>query len=245
MLPLPHYLETNPSESLLTPSFAHPFGTDRLGRDIFSRTLEGARVSLTVGLSVAVIAVGLGMVVGTVAVFSGRMVDILIMTMVDILLSFPGLLLAIALVAVFGAGMGQVIIAIVIADLPRVIRLQRSLALELKSRSFMDAARMASASPWWLLRRHVFPNTLAPMLVIASIAAGNAIVVEASLSFLGLGILLPQPSWGNLIREGQRNLLEAPWISTSPGLVLLAVALGLHFIADGIRAGLDPNLRVR
>jgi peptide/nickel transport system permease protein len=104
---------------------------------------------------------------------------------------------------------------------------------------------MVSAPAWWLLARHVFPNTLAPMLVVASITAGNAIIVEASLSFLGLGILLPQPSWGNLIREGQRNLLEAPWISTFPGLALLAVALGLHFIADGVRSSLDPNLRVR
>jgi peptide/nickel transport system permease protein len=244
-LPLPNYLETNPIESIRPPSLNHPFGTDRLGRDVFSRTFEGARVSLTVGFAVAAIAVGLGIVIGTVSVFSGRVVDAVITAITDVLLSFPGLLLAIALVSVFGAGLGPVIIAIVIADLPRVTRLQRSLALELKSRSFMDAARMVSAPTWWLLVHHVFPNTLAPMLVIASIAAGNAIVVEASLSFLGLGIVLPQPSWGNLIREGQRNLLEAPWISTFPGLVLLAVALALHFIADGVRSGLDPHLRVR
>lgn len=245
VLPLPGYLETNPAESLQPPSMAHPFGTDKLGRDIVSRTLAGTRISLTVGFSVAAIAVALGIVVGTVAVFSGRLVDTLIMTVVDILLSFPGLLLAIALVAVFGAGLPQVIAAIVIADLPRAIRLQRSLALSLKSRAFIDAARMVSAPTWWLLWRHVIPNTVAPMLVVASIYAANAIIVEASLSFLGLGIVPPQPSWGNLIREGQRYLLDGPWISTSPGLVLLAVAISLHLIADGIRAGLDPSLRVR
>ncbi len=245
VLPLPGYLETNPAESLQSPSLAHPFGTDKLGRDILSRTLAGTRISLTVGFSVAAIAVALGIVIGTVAVFSGRLVDTFIMTVVDVLLSFPGLLLAIALVAVFGAGLPQVIAAIVIADLPRAARLQRSLALALKSRAFIDAARMVSAPTWWLLSRHVIPNTVAPMLVVASIYAANAIIVEASLSFLGLGIVPPQPSWGNLIREGQRYLLDGPWISTAPGLVLLAVAISLHLIADGIRAGLDPSLRVR
>ena len=163
------------------------------------------------------------------------------MTATDILLSFPGLLLAIALVAFFGAGVVQVIAAIVIADLPRAVRLQRSLALDYKSRSFIDAARMVSAPTWWILIRHVIPNAVAPMLVVASIYAANAIVVEASLSFLGLGIIPPQPSWGNLIREGQRYLLEGPWISTYPGIVLLIVAIGLHLISDGIRARLDPR----
>jgi peptide/nickel transport system permease protein len=245
LLPLRDFLETDPTLAMLPPSFEAPFGTDKLGRDVLSRTLAGARISLTVGFSVAVIAVGLGIVIGTVTVFAGRAVDTVIMTVTDILLSFPGLLLAIALVAFFGAGVLQVIVAIVIADLPRAVRLQRSLALELKSRSFIDAARMVSAPTWWILVRHVIPNAVAPMLVVASIYAANAIVVEASLSFLGLGIIPPQPSWGNLIREGQRYLLDGPWISTFPGLVLLVVAIGLHLISDGIRNSLDPSLRVR
>lgn len=245
ILPVPDYLETNPSMSMRAPSLESPFGTDKLGRDILSRTLAGARISLTVGFAVALIAVGLGIVIGTISVFTGRAVDTAIMTVTDILLSFPGLLLAIALVAFFGAGVVQVIAAIVIADLPRAVRLQRSLALELKSRSFIDAARMVSAPTWWILIRHVIPNAVAPMLVVASIYAANAIVVEASLSFLGLGIVPPQPSWGNLIREGQRYLLDGPWISTFPGLVLLVVAIGLHLISDGIRNSLDPSLRVR
>ena len=243
-LPMPSFLETDPSSALLGPSPEHPFGTDKLGRDILSRALAGARISLTVGFSVAAIAVTLGVVIGTIAVFSGRVVDTVVMTAVDFLLSFPSLLLAIALVAVFGAGLPQVITAIVIADLPRSIRLQRALALGLKNRAFIDAARMVSAPIWWLLIRHVIPNTAAPMLVMASIYAANAILVEASLSFLGLGIVPPQPSWGNIIREGQRYLLDAWWISTFPGLILLVVTIGLHMIADGIRAGLDPSLRV-
>jgi peptide/nickel transport system permease protein len=227
------------------PSLDHPFGTDKLGRDVLSRTLAGARISLSVGFAVAVIAVSLGVVIGTASVFFGRVADTGIMTVVDILLSFPGLLLAIALVAVFGPGIPQVIAAIVISDLPRAVRLQRSLALELKSRSFIDAARMVSAPTWWLLVRHVIPNTIAPMLVVAGIYAANAIVVEASLSFLGLGIVPPQPSWGNLMREGQRYLLDGPWISTFPGLLLLLVAIALHLISDGVRSSLDPSLRTR
>lgn len=244
VLPVPGYLETDPAVSLQPPSALHLFGTDKLGRDIFSRTLEGARISLTVGFSSAAIAIALGIIIGTVAVFSRGVVDTVIMTFVDVLLSFPGLLLAIALVAVFGAGLPQVIAAIIISDVPRATRLQRSLALGLKSRAFIDAARMVSAPTWWLLVRHVIPNTMAPMLVIASIYAANAITVEASLSFLGLGIVPPQPSWGNLIREGQRYLLDGPWISTFPGVVLLTVNISLHFIADGVRSSLDPSSRV-
>jgi peptide/nickel transport system permease protein len=244
-LPLPDYLETSPIEAMQGPSLDHPFGTDKLGRDVLSRTLAGARISLSVGFAVAVIAVGLGVVIGTASVFFGRVADTGIMTVVDILLSFPGLLLAIALVAVFGPGIPQVIAAIVISDLPRAVRLQRSLALELKGRSFIDAARMVSAPTWWLLVRHVIPNTIAPMLVVAGIYAANAIVVEASLSFLGLGIVPPQPSWGNLMREGQRYLLDGPWISTFPGLLLLLVAISLHWISDGVRSSLDPSLRTR
>ena len=243
-LPLPGYMETNPSSGLLGPSLEHPFGTDNLGRDILSRTLAGTRISLTVGFAVAIIAVALGVLIGNATVFSGRIVDTAVTTIVDLLLSFPSLLLAIALVAVFGAGLMQVIVAIVIADLPRAIRLQRALALGLKNRAFIDAARMVSAPTWWLLLRHVIPNTLAPMLVMGSIYAANAILVEASLSFLGLGILPPQPSWGNLIHDGQRYLLNAWWISTFPGLALLAVTISLHLIADGARASMDPSLRV-
>lgn len=243
-LPLPRPLETNPAESFATPGMEHLFGTDKLGRDILSRTVAGAQVSLLVGFGAAGIAIALGVIIGSFSVFSGKWVDGIITSAVDMLLSFPSLLMAIALVAITGAGVGQVILAIVIADLPRAIRLQRSLALGLKSRAYMDAARMAGAGTWWLLLKHLIPNTVAPMVVVASIYAANAILVEASLSFLGLGIIPPQPSWGNIIREGQRYLLDAWWISTFPGLVLLLVTMGLHFVADGIRAGLDPTMKV-
>ncbi len=243
ILPIQAPLETNVSSSLNAPSFSHPFGTDKIGRDIFSRTLAGIKISLLVGFSVAFIALLFGIILGTLAGFFGRWVDRVIMSVVDIFLAFPSLLLAIGLVSILGAGFIPVIIAISLADVPRFIRLQRSLVLSLKSRTFIDAARTVQASQRWLMTRHIVPNTIAPLLVAASIATANAILVEASLSFLGLGIMPPAPSLGNIIRDGQIYIQQAWWISTLPGLVILAIAISLHFLSDGIREALDPRSR--
>jgi peptide/nickel transport system permease protein len=243
ILPIADPLETNPRVSLQAPSLDHPLGTDKIGRDGLSRIIAGARTSLLVGFSVATIAVSAGILLGTISGFMNRFVDGAIMSLVDTFLAFPGLLLAIGMVAVFGAGTWQVILAISISDIPRAIRLQRSLVLGLKSRPFIDAARMAHAPTWWLLVRHVIPSTLAPMLVVGGIYAANAILVEASLSFLGLGITPPSPSWGNIIREGQIYLETGWWVSTFPGIAILIISVGLHLTADGIRERLDPSLR--
>jgi len=242
-LPIQAPLDTNPTASFLSPSLDHPLGTDSIGRDVLSRILAGARTSLFVGFVASFSAIAVGMLLGTFAGFMGRSVDGLIMMVVDIFLAFPGLLLTIAMVAVFGAGLWQVILAITISDIPRTIRLQRSLVLSLKSRPYIDAARMAHAPTSWVLIRHVIPNTIAPMLVVGSLYVANAILTEASLSFLGLGIVPPEPSWGNIIREGQPYLQNAWWISTIPGLAIVVVSLGLHFISDGIRESLDPSMR--
>lgn len=241
LLPLQGPLETNLRAMMKPPAFEHPFGTDRMGRDVLSRTLAGVQVSLFVGFSVALIALVSGIVLGTIAGFFGKFVDRAIMTLVDIFLAFPSLLLAIGLVSILGTGMIPVILAISLADVPRFIRLQRSLVLSLRSRAYIDAARTVKASKWWLLSRHIVPNTIAPLLVAASIAAANAILVEASLSFLGLGIMPPAPSLGNIIRDGQTYLEQAWWISTMPGLVILAIAIALHFLSDAIREVLDPR----
>lgn len=235
VLPIPDPTMPSPTEALLAPSLEHPFGTDRIGRDVFSRTLTGAQVSLLVGVVSALLAVVFGIVLGTISGFAGRYVDTGVMAVANVLLSFPSLLLAIALVAVFGAGVWQVILAITIADAPRAVRMQRSMVLSLKTRPFMDAARMAAAPSWWLLVRHVVPNTVAPMVVVASIYAANAIVVESALSFLGLGIVPPTPSWGNLIAEGRPFLREGWWISTFPGIAIILVSIALHLLADGLR----------
>lgn len=242
-LPLQGPLETNLRAMMRAPSLTHPFGTDRMGRDVLSRTLAGIQVSLMVGFSVALISMAFGIVLGTVAGFFGRVVDRVIMSVVDIFLAFPSLLLAIGLVSVLGTGLVPVILAISLADVPRFIRLQRSMVLSLRSRAYIDAARTVRASQWWLMRRHIVPNTIAALLVAASIAAANAILVEASLSFLGLGIMPPAPSLGNLIRDGQTYLEKAWWISTLPGLVILLIAISLHFLSDGIREILDPRSR--
>lgn len=242
-LPLQGPLQTNLRAMMQPPSFTHPFGTDRMGRDILARTLAGIRVSLLVGLSVALIALVFGIVLGTLAGFFGKLVDRAIMVVVDIFLAFPSLLLAIGLVSILGTGLVPVILAISLADVPRFIRLQRSLVLSLRSRAYIDAARTVRASQWWLMSRHILPNTIAPLLVAASITAANAILVEASLSFLGLGIMPPAPSLGNIIRDGQTYLEQAWWISTLPGAVILAIAIALHFLSDGIREALDPRSR--
>lgn len=243
-LPLSDPFKPNVLASMEAPSLAHPFGTDKLGREVLSRALEGLRASLIVGFSVAGLALVGGLALGTIAGFMGRTVDTLLSSVIDVFLSFPSLLLAIAVVAVFGPGLPQVVAALVVADLPRAARLQRSLALGLKSRPFMDAARMASAPTWWILLRHVLPNTLAPMVVVASIYASNAILAEAALSFLGLGLVPPAPSLGNLVSEGRQYLQEAWWISTIPGLVVAVVAVGLHLLSDGLREHLDPRLGI-
>ncbi|MFN3892561.1 MAG: ABC transporter permease [Beijerinckiaceae bacterium] len=242
-LPLQAPLQTNLRAIMQAPTLEHPFGTDRMGRDVLSRTLAGIQVSLLVGLSVAAIAMVFGVVIGTIAGFFGRTIDRVIMSVVDIFLAFPSLLLAIGLVSIVGTGLVPVIAAIALADVPRFIRLQRSLVLSLRSRAYIDAARTVKASQWWLMSRHIVPNTIAPLLVAGSIAAANAILVEASLSFLGLGIMPPAPSLGNIIRDGQLYLEQAWWISTMPGVVILLIALSLHFLSDGIREALDPRAR--
>ena len=243
VLPMQKPLETNLRAMMQFPSIEHLFGTDKMGRDIFSRTLAGVQISLLVGFSVASIALTFGMVLGTLAGFYGGWLDRAIMTVVDIFLAFPSLLLAIGLVSVMGTGIVPVIMAISLADVPRFIRLQRSQVLSLRSRAFIDAARTVDASQYWLMTRHIVPNTIAAMLVAASIAAANAILVEASLSFLGLGIMPPQPSLGNIVRDGQTYLEQAWWISTLPGVVILLIAIGLHFLSDGVRELLDPRSR--
>ncbi len=242
-LPLQKPLQTNLRAIMQWPSHVHPFGTDRMGRDVLSRTLAGVQLSLVVGFSVAFIAMSFGLFFGTLAGLFGRAVDRAIMTVVDIFLAFPSLLLAIGLVSIVGTGLGPVVMAISLADVPRFIRLQRSLVLSLRSRAYIDAARTVNASQWWLMTRHIAPNTISPLLVAASIAAAHAILVEASLSFLGLGIMPPAPSLGNIIRDGQTYLEQAWWISTLPGVVILLIAISLHFLSDGIREALDPRAR--
>jgi len=225
------------------PSLSHPLGTDNLGRDLLSRILLGSRVSLSVAFAIVAISSIIGLVLGTISGYFGKTVDSLMMAVTDVLLAFPGLLLAIALVAVFGRGAPQLILAACVAAIPRKIRLQRASVLSIKERTYVDAARMAGASHFWIIVRHVLPNSVMPMIVVGTLSAANAILIEASLSFLGLGIVPPQPSWGNIISDGRLFLRDAWWISTFPGLAIVFTAVALSLLGDGIRDHLDPRLQ--
>jgi peptide/nickel transport system permease protein len=242
VLPLADPLKPHVLLSFTPPSWAHPLGTDKLGRELLSRTLAGLRISLLVGFSSAGLALFAGLLLGTLAGYLGRAADRAVTTTVDVLLSFPPLLLAIAAVSVFGNGVVQVIIALTVAGLPLAIRLQRALTLSLKSRAYIDAARIANAPAWWILVRHIVPNTVPPMIVVASLHASNAIIAEATLSFLGLGITAPHPSLGNLIAEGRPFLQNAWWISTMPGIAIALISVSLHLFSDGLREQLDPRM---
>lgn len=244
VLPIANPLKPHVLDSFVAPSLAHPLGTDKLGRELLSRTLAGLRISLLVGFSSAALALIAGLVFGTLAGYLGKTVDRIISAVVDVLLSFPSLLLAIAAVAVFGNGIVQVILALTISGLPLAIRLQRALTLGLKSRTYIDAARLANAPGWWILMRHIVPNTIPPMVVVASLHASNAIIAEATLSFLGLGIIPPNPSLGNLIAEGRPYLQDAWWISTMPGFAIALISISLHLFSDGVREHLDPRLSI-
>jgi peptide/nickel transport system permease protein len=228
---------------LSSPSLAHPFGTDKLGRDIFARCISGLRISLLIGFCAAGISLAGGMLLGTLAATAGRRVDRAVSTFVDMMMAFPHILFAVVVVSIFGAGPLQLIIALGFASIPAAIRLQRSMALAVASSTYMDAARMANAPLRWNLFKHMLPNTLAPMTVVAAIYAAEAILSETGLSYIGLGIVEPTPSLGNIISSGQAYVKQAPWISAFPGLIIVIVSLSLHFLSDGIREQLDPALR--
>lgn len=229
---------------LLPPSAAHLLGTDNLGRDIVARVVYGSRVSLIAGLASVAVAVVVGSLLGLAAGFAGGMVDNVVMRMVDAVLSFPGLVLALALGAVMGAGLLGVVIALGVVYTPTFARLMRGQVLSIREREFVHAARVIGAPSWRIVTRHVLPNVATPIVVQASLSIAFAILAEASLSFLGLGVPPPEPSWGGMINQGRGYLQQAPWIVFGPGAALFVTVLGLNFVGDAIRDALDPRIRV-
>lgn len=233
-----------PSNRLLPPSAAHFFGTDHLGREIFSRTLHGARVSLLVGAAVAVIAVAIGLTVGMLAGYV-RWIDAVVMRFMDGLMAIPAILLAIAMVALSKGGVITVIVAIAIPEIPRVVRLVRSVVLSVRERPYVDAA-ITNGSPFWkILIRHVLPSTIAPIIVQATYIAASAILLESGLSFLGAGTPPEFPTWGNMIAESRLYLTRAPWTILFPGVALAVAVLAVNMVGDGLRDRLDPRLARR
>jgi peptide/nickel transport system permease protein len=223
------------------PSVAHPFGLDELGRDIFSRVLSGARISLFVGLTVVGISSVLGVLLGSIAGYFGGWLDDAISRTIDVLLAFPGILLAIALVAVLGPSLSNVVMALSVIGWVGYARLVRGQVLKVRELEFVQAARALGAGTTRILLRHVVPTTMPAVMVQATLGMAGAILAEASLSFLGLGVQPPTPSWGTMLNGGRLHLLDAPHLTVFPGAAIAALVLGFNFLGDGLRDALDPK----
>jgi peptide/nickel transport system permease protein len=230
-------------ERIQAPSRAHLFGTDDFGRDVWSRVVWGARVSLLVALIVVGIAALGGAGVGVLSGYFGGRLDLVTMRVVDTMLAFPALLLALAVMAGLGSSLLNVMVAVAVAFLPRFARVQRAVTLTVRERDFVVAAVALGSTDWRVLTRHVIPNCLAPVFVLISVSAADAILVESSLSFLGLGVQPPAPTWGAVISDGRSFLQNAPWISGLSGAAIMVTVLGLNLLGDGLRDLLDPTLR--
>jgi peptide/nickel transport system permease protein len=230
------------TEALKRPSLSHPFGTDNVGRDTLSRVIYGARVSLLVGLVAIAIAAVAGVPLGLVAGYYGGWLDSVTMRIMDALLAFPAMLLAIFLVAVLGPSLNNAVVAIAIIYVPAFARLARANCLSLREKEFVEAARCLGASDLRIMTRCILPNSLSPLVVQCSLGIGYAMLIEAGLSFLGLGVQPPTPAWGQMVGLARNFLTIAPWLITFPGLAIFLAVLAFNFIGDGLRASLDPRL---
>lgn len=234
--------QMNFKERLVPPGSAHLLGTDDFGRDIFSRILFGGRVSLLMGLVSVAAATLIGVTVGVITGYY-RKIDIYIMQVVDILMALPALLLAIAIIAVLGAGLTNAMIAIVIAVIPSYVRIVRSSVLSIREKEYIEAVRALGVRDYQILFKHILPNILSPIIVLSTVQFGSIILVAASLSFLGLGAQPPAPEWGAMVYVGKAFLGQAWWMSLFPGLMIMLVVLGFNLLGDGLRDALDSKLK--
>lgn len=228
---------------LEAPSLSHPFGTDDLGRDIMSRMIWGARISLSVGFVAVGIATTIGMIIGAIAGYYGKWVDMLIMRFVDIMLSIPTFFLILAVIAFLGPSIFNIMVVIGLTSWMGVARLVRAEFLSLREREFVLAAKSLGASDFRIIFRHILLNSMAPVLVSAVLGIAGAVLIESALSFLGIGVQPPTPSWGNILTAGKDNIEIAWWLSVFPGLAILATVFGYNLLGEGIRDVIDPRLR--
>jgi peptide/nickel transport system permease protein len=226
------------------PSWQHPFGTDNFGRSLWSRVIWGAQLSMLIGLSVVAVNAVFGTTVGAIAGYFRR-IDNIVMRINDALMAFPAILLAIAVTSVLGPSIGDVIIALGIVYTPRTARIVRSSVIVLREMEYVQAAVAAGAGHWRIMRRHILPNAMAPLIVQLSFLFAYAVLTEATLSFLGVGAVPPTPTWGNIMAEGRQYMTDAPWIIAIPGAALAITVLGLNMLGDGLRDVLDPRLRIQ
>ena len=236
-------LKQNLNTTLAKPGRTHLLGSDNVGRDVLSRLIWGTRISLVAGVVSVAMASVAGSLIGLLAGYSGGRIDNLAMRLMDAVLSFPPLVLALALGAVLGADLTGVLIALGVVYTPTFARLMRGQVLAIRGREYIEAARALGAPGWSIAWRHVVPNAATPIVVQASLSVGFAILAEASLSFLGLGVQPPEASWGSMINAGRGYLRQAPWIVFGPGAALFVTVLGLNFLGDAVRDALDPRLR--
>lgn len=228
------------------PSWVHLLGTDQMGRDIFSRLVFGARTALTVGFSAAFVGGAIGMVLGVASAYFGGWFDLIFQRVLDVLMAFPLIILALAVVAVFGTGVFNVIVAITIPLIPRCGRVVRASALAVREVPYVDAARALGFGHARIVLRHMVPNVMAPFLILLSAFVGQAILAEASLSYLGLGVQEPVPAWGLMLQGGaEEYATTAPWIAIFPGLAIVLAVLGISLFGDALRDAIDPKLRER
>ena len=236
--------QAEPEFIMRPPSAQFPFGTDDVGRDILARSLYGGRISLTIGATAAFLGIGLGLVVGALAGYYGGASDAALMRLADAMLSMPSLLLLIVLGRIFGSSVPVLIAVIGGLSWMTVARIVRGNVLSLREQDFVVAARAMGADSRMVLVRHVVPNTLAPVIVAATLGVGNAILLEAGASFLGLGVGPPTASWGSMLYRAQNVLDFAPWVAIFPGLFILITVLCINFLGDGLRDALDPRIRI-
>jgi peptide/nickel transport system permease protein len=237
-------IDMNVLQRLKPPSADHPFGTDAMGRDVFSRALWGGRVSLAVGISVSLLATGIGIAIGMIAGFS-RLADALIMRVMDGMMAIPGILLAVALMALMRASITTVVVAIAVPEIPRVVRLVRSLVLVIREQPYVQAAVSIGTRFHWILLRHVLPNAVTPLIVQGTFICASAVLFEAYLSFLGAGTPPEIPSWGNMMAEGRAVVQLAFNIILFPGIFLGLTVLSINLLGDGLRDMLDPKIARR
>lgn len=228
---------------LMPPSPDHPLGTDTLGRDVLSRIIYGSRVSLKVGLVAVGLATLIGLIIGAMAGFYGGWVDFWLMRLVDLMLCFPSFFLILAVIAVLEPSIWNIMVVIGLTSWMGVARLVRAEFLSLREREFVVAARALGASDWRIMVRHMLPNALAPVMVYATLGVAGAILTESALSFLGLGVQPPTPSWGNILTAGKDNIEIAWWLSLFPGLAILITVMSYNLLGEGIREAVDPRLK--